>query len=423
MQESLLQFIWQYSLYSPAGLRTTDGEPVTVIHPGRRNTDAGPDFTEARIRIGNALFVGQVELHVQSSDWKRHGHQENAAYRNIILHVVYKDDSAGIAGNTPVLQLGPAIPGYVLQQYGSLIDTLQPIACARQLDRVKGLVKESWLGRMLAERWEQKLEEWAGQLKQSAGDWRSLLYWRMAANFGFKVNTQPFLQLAQSLPLSILGRHRENLLQTEALLFGQAGMLNGRFRDEYPQQLQAEYKFLAGKYRLRPLPAHLWKFMRLRPANFPTIRIAQFAMLLHRSMHLLARLLEAAGIPEIESLLDVSAGDYWQQHVRFDERQEKAVPRKLGTDSVHNIIINTVAPLRFLYAHQQGRTAEQEQALQLLEALPAEDNAVIRRWEEQGWKAGHAAASQALLQLYNHYCNNKRCLECSIGLSIIRSGP
>lgn len=423
MQESLLQFIWQYSLYSPAGLRTTDGEPVTIVHPGKRNTDAGPDFTEARIRIGPALFIGQVELHVHSSDWERHGHRQNAAYRNIILHVVYRDDRPGIAGNTPVLELAGAIPLYVLRQYTDLIETLQPIPCARQLSQVKSLTRESWLGRMLAERWECKLEEWAEQLEQSAGDWRSLLYWRMAANFGFKVNAVPFLMLAQSVPLSILGRHRENLLQVEALLFGQAGLLQGSFIDDYPRRLQEEYVFLAGKYRLRPVPAHLWKFMRLRPANFPTIRIAQFAMLLHRSVHLFTRFLEAGSAAETATLLEVEAGDYWLRHVRFDEPQQKASVKRLGADSVDNIIINTVAPLRFLYAHRQGKLPEQEQALQWLDEVPAENNAVIRRWEEAGWTVQHAAGSQGLLQLYNTYCSGKRCLECAIGLSIIRSGP
>lgn len=423
MQESLLQFIWQYSLYSPAGLHTTDGEPVTVVYPGKRNTDAGPDFTEARIRIGDTLFIGQVELHVFSSHWEQHGHRNNAAYRNLILHVVYHDDDPGIAGNTPVLKLEPAIPLYVLRQYTDLIETLQPIPCARQLSQVNNLTRESWLGRMLAERWEHKLEEWADQLQQSAGDWRSLLYWRMAANFGFKVNAAPFLLLAQSIPLSILGRHREQLLQIEALLFGQAGMLQGTFSDDYPRRLQHEYRFLAGKYRLRPIPAHLWKFMRLRPANFPTVRIAQFAMLIHRSVHLFSRFLEAGSASETAGLLQVEAGAYWTRHVRFDEPQQRASVKRLGSDSVENIIINTVAPLRFLYAWRLGKPAEQEQALQWLDHVPAENNAVIRRWADTGWHVRHAAGSQALLQLYNAYCSNKRCLECAIGLSIIRSGP
>ena len=422
MQEQLLQFIWQYNLYRPDQLLTTSGERVQVIHPGMRNTNAGPDFSIAKIRIDKTILAGNIELHIRTSDWNRHGHQHDAAYKNLILHVVYEHDQAELPGNISVLPLKDHIPAFVIAQYSNLIQTTAPLPCASRLPSVKSITKESWLNRLLVERLQQKLEAWEQELQHSRHDWRTLLYWRMAANFGFKINATPFLLLAQSLPLKYLGKEHQ-LLQIEALLFGQAGMLNGTFEDEYPQLLQKEYHYLKEKYKLTPVAQHLWKFMRLRPANFPTIRIAQFAALVHQSLHLFTRLGEANTLEKLTSLLDVTASGYWDNHYRFDDGSHKSKPKRLGTDSVFNVITNTIAPVQFLYAHSQGRLAESEAALQLLDALPAEDNHILRLWSGHGWKPVSSGQSQALLQLFNQYCSRKRCLECAVGLSIIRSGP
>lgn len=422
MQEKLLQFIWQYSLYRPDALMTSEGEAIRVIQPGFFNTDAGPDFYESRVKIGNLLLVGNVELHVRSSDWDRHGHQDDKAYNNLILHVVYEHDVAGLPGGTAVLQLKDHIPAFVLDQYTHLIQTTAPLPCAHQLHQVKDLVRESWLSRLLVERLEQRFADWQGELSSADNDWRTLLYWRMAANFGFKVNSAVFLMMAKSLPLQHLNKQHD-LLQIEALLFGQAGMLEGAFEEEYPKTLQREYRYLQQKYRLQPIPVHLWKFLRLRPANFPTIRIAQFAALVHQSLHLFTKIGDAKSMDELVSLLDVTASPYWDFHYRFEDGDHRRSPKKLGASSIENIIINTIAPVQFLYYHVQGMQLESEQALQLLEALPAEENKVLRLWDKHGWTATSAADSQALIELYNSYCSRKRCLECSIGLSIIRSRP
>lgn len=423
MNEILLQFIWQYSLYNPQQLSTTTGEPVTVIHPGRRNTDAGPDFFEARIRIGQTLWVGNVELHVHTSHWKQHGHEHDAAYHNIILHVVYRNDVAHPPEYFPLLELGPQIPAYVIHKYTHLVQADRQLPCAGELHKVSSIVKESWLNRLLAERWEQKLSEWQQLLRRSAGDWQLLFYWTLAGNFGFRVNAAAFIQLAQSLPLYILARHRGNALQTEALLFGQAGFLEQAFEETYPQLLQKEYHYLRRKYSLQPIPVHLWKFMRMRPANFPTVRIAQFAVLIQQSVHLFSQIIETTSIAGMMQLFDVTAGEYWDTHCRLDEPAKNVSPKHLGPTSVHNIIINTVAPIRFLYALQHGQSLQQERALQLLEELPAEENNVLAVWATHGWTAENAAQSQSQIQLFRKYCSSKRCLECSIGLSIVRSGP
>ena len=422
MQEKLLQFIWQYNLYRPESLRTTEGQPVHIIHPGTLNTNAGPDFSKARIRIGATQLIGNIELHVRTSDWHRHGHQADEAYRRLILHVVYEHDTDILPNNIAVLVLKDHVPAFVLAQYSNLIQTTAPLPCAHHLNKVKSITKESWLNRLLVERWQEKLESWQQELQQCNNDWRTLLYWRMAANFGFKINSTPFLLLAQSLPLNFLSKQHQ-LLQIEALLFGQAGMLEGDLKDDYPQSLQKEYRYLQQKYNLMPISSHLWKFMRLRPANFPTIRIAQFASLVHRSLHLFMSIGAERDLVKLTGLLTVTASGYWDKHYRFDDGHHSSKLKKMGEDSVFNVITNTIAPIQFLYAHSQGNLKEGEAALQLLEAMPAEDNNVLRLWADNGWKAKSASDAQSLLQLYNQFCSRKRCLECAIGLSIIRSRP
>lgn len=421
MQENLLQFIWQHSLYQPTSLATTNKERVTVVHPGIRNRDAGPDFLEARVRIGDTLLVGNIELHINSGDWLKHGHQDDEAYKNIILHVVYKDDVANAAGSVPVLELQQYIAPSVIENYQWLVNSKQVLPCASHLSSIKDITKEAWLSRLLAERWEMKLAEWEELMQETAGDWRNLLYWRMAANFGFKINTVPFLAVARSIPLNVLARHRENLVQIEALLFGQAGMLKEEFEDEYPKLLKKEYEYLANKYQLKPIASHLWKFLRMRPANFPTIRIAQFAALVHRSVHLFSKLVEVATIKEVTNLLQVQASSYWDNHVKFDEELPTASAKHLGKSSIHNVIINTVAPIQFLYGRKQGEYHDSERALQLLDTVPAEKNHILDTWQDHSWKATNASQSQALLQLYNTYCSSKRCLECAIGHNIIKA--
>jgi hypothetical protein len=334
---------------------------------------------------------------------------------------VYEDDAAKVAGNTPVLTLKDHIPAHVIGQYKDLMQSPTQLPCARQHNHVKEITKESWLSRLLAERWEQKLGDWNVLLENSAEDWRNLLYWRMAANFGFKTNATPFLMLARSLPINIPTKHKDNIMQIEALLFGQAGMLNEEFKEDYPRELQREYEYLKKKYKLQPMGGHLWKFLRMRPANFPTIRIAQFAALIHKSLHMFSQIIETHSVKQIEPLLDVTASSYWDTHFQFDVPQKQATKKSLGRSSVLNIIINTIAPIQFLYAAKQDTYKLQEKALQLLEAVPAEKNNITRLWDEHGWHAANAAQSQALLQLYNGYCSGKRCLECSIGLNIIKT--
>lgn len=424
--EFFLQSLWQYSLYRPEALRSTKGECITVVHPGRRNQFSGPDFEEARIRVANTLLIGNVELHIRSSDWFAHGHHRDPAYDRIILHVVWEDDAPDmLPQSVPVLELSAHVSASVLHRYRYLHESLSAIPCEQHLSKVNPLTKKSWLTRLLAERWEQRFRNWESILQQHQGDWRVLLYWRLAENFGFKTNAAPFLALAQSIPMQLLGRHHNQLFQLEALLFGQAGFLQKEFTEEYPFRLRQEYQFLRKKYRLDPAPVHLWKFMRLRPANFPTLRIAQFAMLIHRSFHLFQHIVAESQLAELTELFEgVHASDYWQYHFRFeDQAQKRSARRALGADAVRNIIVNTVAPLRFMYGAQTGIDVYPEQSLALLEGMEPERNAFISEWERRGWTPQNAAESQGLLELLQNYCNRKRCLNCAIGHHLLRSGP
>ena len=411
-----------WHLFQINDLYTTDNEPVTIIYCGKINTNAGPDFLEARVKIANTILVGNIELHLKSSDWLKHGHQKDLSYSNIILHVVLENDTSNIIKNVSVLELKNKISNSVINQYNNLINSKNKLPCSGLHSGVKYIIKENWLSTLLAERWEQKLADWNIILDNTAEDWRNLLYYRIAANFGFKINSEPFLMLAQSLPLNILAKHKDNELQIEAMLFGQAGMLEGiDFTEDYPEQLQQEYSYIKKLYKLSPIPKHLWKFLRMRPANFPTIRIAQFAQLIIKSTHLFAQLIDLNAVRDIEPLLDFTASSYWHTHFTFDEVQKTAIPKKLGKTSIENIIINTIAPIQFLYASRQDNIKQSEDALNLLETVAPEKNTIIELWKQNNWHATNAAQSQAMLQLYNNYCNKHKCLDCAIGNSILRS--
>ena len=422
MNELLLQYLWKHALFNPASLKTTEREVVIVLHPGWQNTNEGPDFMEARVKIGNTIWVGNVELHLRTSDWHKHGHNRQVAYQNIILHVVYEDDEPLSGTSFPTLELKAYLDAAIVDRYQQLMVLDKSVPCAAQLKSVPDIVWITWLDRLLAERLESRLDEWRLLWLQAGKDWRTLLYYRLAANFGFHINREAFLELALSIPLNILSRHRNSLVQTEALLFGQSGLLSIGSSDDYMLELEKEYHFLRRKYQLLPLLPHRWKFMRLRPSNFPTVRIAQFAMLVHQSFDLFARMMEVKNEAEIMPLLNVQASAYWDNHYRLGEKTKELQAKHLGKEAAINIMINTVAPMQYLYSRLQGKASLHEDSLNLLQSLKAEDNAVIREWKSLQVAAQNAAQSQALLQLFRNYCSVKGCLNCMIGSRLIRKG-
>ena len=425
MKEDFLHFVWRLQRFQPKGLTTTTGESIEIINYGIHNHNAGPDFLNARIRIGDTLWAGNVEMHLRSSEWLAHQHQKDVAYENVILHVVLEEDTIirhPDGERIPCLNLRPHLPVGLAKQYLRLLHNENWIPCQHQLYTVPSVTRSLWLDRLLVERLDERTAIMADRLQRNQGDWETTFYQSLAWGFGLKVNAEPYFMLAESLPLKTLLRHKNNLLQIEALLFGQAGMLDKHFDDDYPNQLKKEYSFLQKKYNLTPIVGTLWKYMRMRPANFPSIRIAQFATLIFRTGHLFSKMLAAKNLKEIENAYVVELSNYWQTHFRFDKESTRST-KSLGKSRVHLLVINIIAPFLFLYGKEKGNQKYKDRALDLLEEIPAERNAIISQWNELGLDTGQAAQSQALLQLKKHYCDQKRCLDCAIGCNILKKAP
>ena len=422
MKEIFLSYIWENRLLS-SGLSTTDGQEIEVMYPGIKNTNAGPDFLNARIRIGDAVWAGNVELHVNASDWYSHRHNTDKGYDNVILHVVYQADKATfttVGHSIPTVQLKGFFDENLLLRYRSFIDSKTWIACQKSVTRVQRFTWLSWLDRMIVERLEFKVEEVLHVFEQTGNDWEETLYRRMMSNFGFKVNDEPFLRLGRMLPFQLLLRHSNQVFQLEALLFGVAGFLQQPFSDEYPLKLKKEFDFLQKKYELSQMNPEQWRFMRMRPSNFPTIRIAQMAALINKSQRVFSRITEANSIEEIKALFDVYASEYWDNHFQF-ERYTAGNRKHLGQDAVDLILINTIVQVLFAYGIYHTNETYKDKALMILETLDAENNEIIRKFSALGVNSTHALQSQALLHLRKNYCNPKRCLECRIGQLLIRS--
>lgn len=421
MTEEFLHYIWQYRLFDK-NAQTTDGQELSLVHSGYKNTDAGPDFFQARIKIGDTLWAGNVEIHIRASDWFLHQHQHDGAYSNIILHVVYENDQPVLDVNgQPVatLELKGKFSSGLYNRYLAFLYNKTWIPCNTDVSTVESLVWQSWLERLVVERIERKSSDIRRILKLNLNDWEETFYQVLAGSFGFKVNEQPFLLLAKSLPYTVLGKHKNNLFQIEALLFGQAGLLKNDFADEYPQLLAKEYDFLKKKFSLNPIPGHLWKFLRLRPSNFPTIRISQFASLIHQSLNLFSKTLGCKTSQEVFSMFGLKASDYWETHYVFDKIAPKSVKR-FGDAAIQTIIINTVVHFLFLYGNEKGNNASKDRAIEFLTSLPPEQNNITQGFEKLGVKAQNAFESQALIELKNKYCALKKCLHCRVGLSLLR---
>ena len=420
MNEEFLYYLWRLKLLD-APLFTTDNRRVTIIDTGERNTDSGPDFLFAKIKIDDTIWAGNVEMHVRASDWYRHHHEKDRAYDTVVLHVVYEHDREVFTFSKqkiPVLELKGKFDKTLFDNYLSLLQSGQPIACGNLVQEVSDLEKLFWLERLMAERLEEKASQIESDLKYSQGDFQEIFYQKLARNFGFKTNNDAFEQLARMLPLKILLKHIDNRFQLEALLYGQAGLLRKAYKDDYPTRLKAEYEFLAQKYNLKPLKVGVWKFMRMRPTNFPTIRISQLAALLYQSGGLFHKIPEMKRLTDVISLLSVSTSDYWKDHYRFGI---KSVARKktLGELSAQLILINTVIPFVFVYGRLMNKPAMQQKALSWLEQIKPENNKIVRLYLQLGFPLRNAMHTQAVIQLKQNYCDNLKCLDCRIGQKIL----
>jgi hypothetical protein len=417
VDERLLQFIWQFQYFNKAELETTKKESLKVINPGIWNHNQGPDFMDAKIRINYTLWAGTVEVHVHSSDWKKHRHEGDRNYRNVVLHVVWEDDDAG--ATIPALELKNRVPKLLLDRYRKLMNARTFIPCEKNIASINELILRSWKERLLAERLSGKTQIIKSFLEQNNYHWEETCWWLIARNFGIKINADAFEAMARSIPLKLISRQKNSLFILESLLLGQAGLLNREFKDEYANRLKKEYQFHQVSHTLQNECKETPIFLRLRPGNFPTLRLAQLAILLHNSEHLFSKIIEAGSLPAVKNLFIVTASEYWDTHYLFDA-PSKLKKKTTGTGLVESIIINTVVPLLFYYGTYHGDAECKDKAITWLEETAAEVNTVISGFRQLGIVAQNAFESQALIELKSRYCDKKRCLDCAVGNHLLR---
>lgn len=423
--EKLLHFIWQHQRFNREKITTEAGEGLKIIKAGQLNQHSGPDFFNGQIRIDSILWVGNIEIHLRSSDWYRHEHHHDPAYDKVILHVVWEHDREVFRKDgkiIPVLELKGRVPKRLIGQYQGLIKNRNWIPCQDRISEVDEIHKHQMLDRMLMNRLERK----SGRIKQllalHKNDWEAVFYQILARYFGFKVNALPFELLAINTPYSLLRKYVDRPIQLEALLFGQAGFLNAPLEDSYQQKLKREYEHLKKLHHLSAMEVSLWKFLRMRPANFPTMRIAQFAAFFHAHSRPFQKLRDCSQISNFHALLKVSPSLYWQQHYHFARASASNSTAQLGASSREVLLINVVVPLLFCWL-QKHQEKEAESVLKILESVASENNSQIRKWKQLGWQVMNAHDSQALLELKSAHCELKKCLTCTIGNAILKTEP
>ena len=412
-----MQYVWKHRLWRSEDMVTNTGKKVRVVDPGLLNTDAGPDFFNAKIEIDGHMWVGNVEMHYRATDWKRHHHDSDKAYDSVILHVVAKDDAPVRRTN------GELIPQLVLEvspqfnaDYASLVGATIEVPCATKIKQVPHLTIVEWVEGLAFERLHGKVERIHQLLDSFNGSWEDVCYVTLARNFGFGINNDAFERLARRTPLRLLGKHSDSVLQIEALLFGQAGMLDAQKpgMDSYYNQLCTEYAFLSNKFQLTPMEKESWKLFRIRPQNFPYRRIAMLAQFIEGGFRMMNRILEAEGEKEMRALFEVELSGYWTKHYTFGKPNERATAT-LSRSSTDIILINTVAPLLYAYGELTGNYEMTDKAIKLLEDLRAESNSIVSHFVAYGIDCPDALTSQALVQLKREYCDARKCIYCKIG--------
>jgi len=419
--EYLVHFIWRYGLFNKENLLLKDGSAIELLSPGTYHKDSGPDFHQARIRIGETLWAGNIEIHLKSSDWFKHNHQFDKAYGSVILHVVLDFDAEvpdmnGVS--IPVLELRNYIPNELLERFRILASSMFSIPCA-EIGRVDVLTMHNWLDRLIVERLEQRSEQISQTIKSCKFDWQEAFHVFLFRAMGMHVNALPFEMLARKVPYKLLQKHKHSSFQLEALLFGQSGLLPPEADDEYVVRLIEEYRFLATKYSLKPMDSHVWKFMRMRPSNFPSLRIAQLAAMHVSSLIALERFAEINNAKEMLHVFLCEPSPFWSNHYSFSH-VSPASKKKLGKDTALTLILNAVIPFLFEYAAHRSNGSLRESCLEWMYEFKAESNSVVREWTALGIQPDSAAGSQALIHLKRNYCDAKRCLECAVGHRLLR---
>ena len=422
MKEDFLHYLWKFKKFDTLNLKTFNGEEITIINVGQYLELAGPDFFNAQIVIGNQKWAGNVEIHLKSSDWYVHHHERDEAYENVILHVVWEHDTEIFRSNNseiPVLELKNYVDSATITNYQSLMSPKSWIFCEKQIKEIDEFVFKNWQERLFFERLERKSKPIYDLLKLTNNDWEAVLFCLLAKNFGLNTNGEIFLKIAQSIPFSIIRKESFEVENLEALLLGNAGLLDAEKEDNYFKDLKFRYFYLLHKYQIEKKLVEPVQFFKHRPDNFPTIRLSQLANLYHSQQNLFSIISASNSVESIYGTFEVSTSDYWQDHYQFDKESPKK-KKKLSKSFVDLVIINTIIPLQFAYAKSQGKEIS-EDLIQLLNEVSPEKNAVLDKFSSFGIKSKNAFETQSLLQLKNEYCNKSRCLDCAIGMELLKN--
>lgn len=427
MKEEFLHYLWKYSLYDQDRLFDNEHNKIIVLDPGQYNRDSGPDFFNARISVAGTVWAGNVEIHVKSSHFYNHGHQNDPAFNNVILHIVADNDKRVCnEKGEEILTAEISFDSTYYEKYIFLVNNPYIIACQDDIKKLDDIIIFHWFNSLVIERFQAKSESILKIFSETGNDWEETFYRILTRYFGFRVNTEPFEMLASALPFRIIRKHTDNIFQIESLLFGTAGLLEtGLFRevlsDEYYLNLIKEYAILSAKYSLQPLHGWLWKFARLRPSNFPTVRLSQLAAMLSVTGGLFSKVMETTDIKQIKKLFEVSASGYWDDHFVFGKKSRNTT-KNIGSQAADILLINAVIPMIFVYGQSRDCQNISERALSFLEKIKPEENIITSEWEAAGVVAESAFYSQALIQLRNEYCKKRKCLDCRIGNKIISQG-
>lgn len=421
MKEEFLQFLWKFQLFDVDNLFCSTGEKVVPLHAGSHNSDSGPDFFNAKVQIGDELWAGNVEVHLHTSDWIKHNHHKDKAYDNVVLQLVAVDDGTPIFRTTGS-QVKCAVMHFDAQmenRYQKMLESTCWVACEPYLKNIDSFIVKQHMGRLLIEKLGRKVESIGQELVRTSKNWEEIFYIFMVRAFGFSINSLPFELLARSMPYRLVLKHRGRKMAVEALLLGQAGLLEQVVDDEYYRSLRAEFAFLKNKYQLKPLDRSLWKFMRTRPQNFPTVRIAQLASLLNSHTNLFSTVVSCKRYEDFRHIFEQACpSDYWATHFTFGS-VSKVGSTSLGSSAINLLAINLWVPFVFAYGHFNDNYTLKEQALDLLETIAPDENSLISKWQELGMPTTNAFYTQALIHLKNEYCSFKRCLSCTIGKKIV----
>lgn len=421
MKEDFLHYVWKYQKLTSLELQTVKGEAISILHPGYYLETAGPDFFNAQIIIGDQKWAGNIEIHLNSSDWYLHNHERDAAYNNVILHVVWEHDSDVFSPNNveiPVVELRDFVKSDLLLSYKHLLAQKSWIFCENQIQQVNQFVITNWQERLFFERLERKSQSVFDSLLATNNDWEAVLFLLLAKNFGLNTNGVSFFKIAQSIPFSVIRKEASDLQNLEAFFFGMAGLLENNKEDVYYKDLQFRFYYLLQKYSIEKVNIEPLQFFKHRPDNFPTIRLAQLASLYHQEKNLFSKITNEFSLPLLYERFAVTTSEYWQTHYQFDKISPKK-SKKLTKSFVDLLLINTIIPIQFAYAKNQGKEIAEELIL-LMQSLDPESNAILDKFKSFGISAKNAFEAQTLLQLKSEYCNKSRCMECAIGAELLK---